>query len=621
MAIRIPEGPTVETTGLRTVGPQLIDVPDIGGAVAQAGAMGGRALADVGAAMKKAEGEADTLRITQSLTEFERRTTNTLQGETLGAIDAAFEGAQRRAGYLETKGMKAGETSQETLDALQTHLDEIGAQLLPRQREAFYQRANALREDARRRVEGHVATEFQRAKGEGLQAAKLETLRIIGADPRTPALGLRTSLVDGAIDGLATSPDDAAAEKAAFRGDVALVRIQALVGEGDVDEAEKVATEAKDWLGTRNDEVQALLRRARAGDDKKKLQVQATALTQKWVKEATPAGGYVDESKVLLQLQAMPASDPRREALEVEVRQALQVETERRKADTQKHREFVWRADLGGKQPPGSSMAFLEQFDPDFLRGLKNEREARWRRWKADKDGTAAEAAAARRQQALDDRFLADKFAALSPEEQQKTTPEEYAKVLAAEFPDFSPSRNGYAATEKHRAETVQRLNKGDLSQEERFRTDLEKSLPGVLLETKGVLKGKPRADVKAALEAQGKGDRDPVAEAVGNSLQEYRKRRAEKGRDLTSIEESQLLGEMKANIFEVTTKGFIFDSKKRVPGALRPVEPLPAKPAPEKVQPPPGQKSKRQAAEEWLSKNPTHPNAAAVRAKLEKMK
>lgn len=576
MAIRIPEGPTVETTGLRTVGPQLIDVPDVGGAVAQAGAMGGRALADVGAAMKKAEGEADTLRITQSLTEYERRTTNALQGEALGKIDAAFEGTDRRPGYLETKGEEANRQAVDTMDLLQKHLDEIGATLLPRQREAFYQRANALKEDAHRRVEAHASAEFQRAKVDGLKAAESESLRVIGADPRTPALGLRIALVENAIDGLGTSAEDKAAKKAAWRGKVALERIQSFVAEGAVDEAEAVATESKEWLGTMNPEVQALLRRARAGDDKKKLQVQATALTQKWVKEATPAGGYVDESKVLLQLQAMPADDPRREALEVEVRQALQVETERRKADTQKHREFVWRADLGGKQPPGSSLAFLEQFDPDFLRGMRNEREARWRRWKADKDGTKAERAAAKAQQTQDDMELFYEYAALTPEEQAKKTPEEFARELAADRPDFSPSPGAIAKTRAHQTQTTQRMQKGDLTDEQRF---VEKAKAQVVSQV--TRKGK--------LDPQFK-DVDVRTVAGGRSAEFFRAERAKLGRDPTPAETEQWLGQLKVQ--EVYESGVLGDKKgpavlspKFMPGGYG--APLPAKPAPEKVQPP----------------------------------
>lgn len=608
MAIRIPEGPSVETTGLRTVGPQLIDVPDIGGAVAQAGQQVGRAVADVGASMQKAEREADNLRITQSLTEYERRTTNALQGETLGKIDAAFEGADRRPGYLETRGEDANRQAGETLDALQAHLDEIGAQLLPRQRDAFYQRANALREDARRRVEGHSASEFQRAKVDGLKAAESESLRVIGADPRTPALGLRVALVDNAIDGLGTSPEDKAAKKAAWRGKVALERIQSLVAEGAVDEAEVVATEAKEWLGTSNPEVQALLKRARAGDEKKQLQVEATALAQKWVKEATPAGGYVDENTVLLQLQAMPANDPRREALEVEVRQALQVEDARRKATTQKHREFAWRADLDGKEVPGSSFEFLKEFDPDFLRGLKNERDTRWRRWKADKDGSASERAAVRRQQDLDDRFLAYKFAALPPEEQAKTTPEEYGKVLADEFPDFAPTRNGYAAAEKHQRGTIERLKSGDISAERAFAAEAEReTVPMVTTKRKGKEVVDPRV--------QG----DPRTVVSGRAAEFYRSKRAALGRDPTPDEAQKWLGELKL-------QPQVSWGKKPLPAVLEP-DFMPGgfgAPRPvEQKQPTPRPSTQRQAAEAWLSdpKNKNHPNAAAVRAKLEKMK
>lgn len=615
MAIRVPvsEFPSVQSEGLRTAGPSLVDAPDAGRDISQVG----RTLVDVSKTLAEAQAQADSLRVTEALTEYERRTSDTLQGQSLGRIDAAFEGRERAPGFLETRGKAAAEKSTETVDALQKHLAEVADSLLPRQRRAFTARANALAADARRRIESHVGAETRRAMDDGLKAASDEALRTLGADPLSPAMGLRVSMVERAIESLATSPEDAEARKQAFRGDVALTRIKTLVANGDIGTAEAVFAESREALGVRTDDVQALLTRAKKGDEKRQLQVQATAQAQVWLREATPAGGYADSAKVLQQLQAVPADDARREALEVEVRQQLQVEAERRRADTQRHRELAWQADLGRKPTPPSSLAYLEQFDPDFLRGLRNEREARWRRWKADNEGTAADKAAARRKQAEDDEFLRLRFASLPPEEQARTTPEEFARTLAAEYSDFSPTRNGYAAAGKVKADTVQRLEKGDVQAERRFVAEAEREV--MALVTK---KGK----VDPTVSRLG----DPRTLVSGRASEFYRSKRAALGRDPTPDEEQAWLGELKLQ----PEPGW-FQSKPP-PAVLQPGflpggygAPLPARPpsapstrpAPRPAGADVGTKTDaRRAAEAWLAANPNHPRAEAVRRKLEAM-
>lgn len=602
MAGRIPRvQQEVAPTGPRVSAPVIGNEADASSGIR---ALGQAAAAGASLAAKF-EAEADSVRITESLVDLERRANERLMGKQLDPIDAAFEGTSRTQGFLQVRGTTAGQASRDVVSGLGEDLQEIADKLLPRQRDAFMQRAQQLQFATERRITEHVVRESERAKVDVLQAAKSETIRAIGEDPMASGWAIKSAMVEESIRALATSPEGAEAAVADWKGQVALQQISSFLKSGDTPRAEERFQETRDVLGAAADDVEALIARSKLADGKKQLQVAATAQTQEWVKAATPGGGYVDASKVLLQLEQTPADDPRREFLEVEVRQALQVQEEKRKADTQKHRENAWRADLNNQQMPPASFVFLEQFDPDFLRGLKNEREARWRRWKADKDGTAAEAAAARRQQALDDRFLADKFAALPPEEQAKTTPEEYSKVLAAEFPDFSPSRNGYAATEKHRAETVQRLGKGDLADEQRFMAEAEReTLPLVVTKKKGKDVVDPRV--------QG----DPRSTISGNAAKFYRSKRAALGRDPTPDEAQKWLGEFKLQP-EVSF------GRRPLPAGAQPDflpggygAPLPAKPA---VAAPP--KTQRQAAESWLSENPNHPKAASVRAKLEAMK
>lgn len=605
MGIRIPLDPlpSVDSAGLRTAGPALVDVPDLGGAVAQAGQLAGRAMQDVAGAAQRVEAQADALRVTQSLTELERRTTNALQGETLGKIDAAFEGAQRKSGFLELRGTKAHESSSETLEKLQQDVDELANELLPRQRQAFLQRAEAMREDARRRVEGHVAQEFQRAKADALKAAQSEALRAVGNEPGGMGWRLKAGMVEESIRALASSPEAADAAVKEWEGQMAIAQISAYLTDGNVKQAEQTYEDTRFLLGDKRDDVAAVIARAKKGHEKQTQNAEATAEVAKWVAEATPPGGYVDAAKVLQRLQGSKPDDPRREALEQEVRQQLQVENARRTADVKRHQDVALRADLDGQQVPGATYAFLREFDPDFLRGLKNEREVRWRRWQAEKDGTAADRAAARRKQAEDDEFLKLKWAALTPEEQAATTPESFAKVLAVTEPDFSPSRNGYAAAGKVKAETAAKAGKAELAGERGYVAEAEREVMAQV-----TVKGKVNANVAKR--------GDPRTTISGRAAEQYRSKRAALGREPTPDEVQQWLGELK---MQVTLDTGLFSSEK-VPAVLAPGF-MPGGFGAPKPEAPPKQKTPRQLAQEWLDANPNHPKAAALRAKLGAMK
>lgn len=552
---------SVAATPQRVSSPVLLDVADPGAGVRSIG-QGLAAGADIA---QQVQQDVDSVAITDRLTEFDRRANRKLMGEDLGPIDAAFEGTNRSTGFLQVRGEEASKTSGEVLKEMQKDVDELSSSLTPRQRKAFAEKVRTLHMGAEHKVNAHVVEELGRAKSDKMKAFQSEVLRSIGADPRSSLTDGKSFMVEAMLAEMATSQESRDALVADWMGQVANRQVTSLLKSGATDEAEALFKEKRHLLGDAADDLEAAIANARKSDGKKSMVMEATAQTQKWVKEATPAGGYVDESKVLLLLQATPADDPRREALEVEVRQALQVEDARRKADTQRHREFVWRADLGNAQPPPSSITFLEQFDPDFLRGLKNEREARWRRWKADKDGSAAEKAAAARQQTLDDKLLVSEFASLSPEEQAKTTPEEYSKVLADRFPDFAPSRNGYGAARQHQRRTIEGLEKGDLTQERAFIAEAEREVMP-LVTRKG---GKVDPDVKG----------DPRTTISGNASQFFRSKRAALGRDPTPDETQEWLGQLKLQP-EVSW------GKRPPPAVLRPDfmpggygAPLPAKP------------------------------------------
>lgn len=585
-----PAGPRVSTPTLGNEADASRGVLAIGQAAAQ-----GAALAE------RLQAEADTVRITESLVDLERRSNERLLGKTLEPIDAAFEGKQRIEGFLQVQGTRALEASAETRKGLDEDLQEVSEKLLPRQRKLFLEKALQLRASTDRRIEEHVVRESERAKVETLKAAQSETLRAIASDPRGKDWRLRSAMVEESIRAL--HPDSAEAAVAEWRQQAAVTEVEALLGDGATKAASNALTDNRPWLGTKYDDLKARVDRAQAGDTKTLQNAEATAEVAKWVAEATPPGGYVDAAKVLQRLQSSKPDDPRREALEQEVRQQLQVEHGRRTADVKRHQDVALRADLDGQQVPGATYAFLHEFDPGFLRGLKNEREVRWRRWQAEKDGTEADRAAARRKQAEDDEFLKLKWASLSPEEQAATTPEVFAIVLAVTEPDFSPSRNGYAAAGKVKAETAAKAGKAELANERAYIAEAEREVMAQV-----TVKGKVNADVAKR--------GDPRTTISGRAAEQYRSKRAALGREPTPEEVQQWLGELKV---QVAIDAGPFSSKK-VPAVLDPGF-MPGGFGAPKPEAPPKQKTPRQLAQEWLDANPNHPKAAAVRAKLGAMK
>lgn len=566
MAGRIPEvQQSVAPVGPRVSQPTLGNEADASPGIRAIGQFAVNA-AEVASRL---QAEADAVRLTETLVELERRTNDRLSGKELGPIDAAFEGTKRRQGFLETRGVSAGEASAEVMNGLDEDVKELAEKLLPRQREAFLSRARQMQLGAERRVETHVAQESDRAKVDAIKAAQSETLRSIANSPLDQDWQMRAAFVEDAIRSLATSPEAAKSEIRDWQGKLAIQQISSLLSEGAVNAASNVFAEKRSLLGPNADEVSALLQRARAGQEKQHTNQEATAEVSKWVKAATPAGGYVDSAKVLERLQSLKADDPRREAIEVEVRQQLQVDDGRRRADIKRHQDIALRADLDGHHVPGTTFQFLREFDPDFLRGLKNERDARWRRYKTDSDGSATEKAAARHKQAEDDEFLRLKFASLTPEEQQSTTPQEFAKKLAAETPDFSPSRNGYAAAEKVRADTVQRLGKGDLATERAFVAEAER-------------------EVLKQITVRGKVDprfRNVDVQTVvsGRAAELFRAKRDELKREPTEIERQQWLGELKVQ--SIYKSGLFRDEKG--PAVLSPQWQAPLKPPTPAILPP----------------------------------
>lgn len=574
---------TVAATPQRVSSPVLLDVADAGKGI--------RALGDVAETaagiVQKVQQDADDVAIGEKLVEFERRSRKKLMGEQLEKIDAAFEGTDRLPGFLETRGEAASKTSGDVLKAVQADVDELSGQLTPRQRAAFIEKVRVAQLGIEQKVDAHVVQQLQVAKSDLLKAAKSEVKRAVGDNPRDPMIDRKSYEVEQMIAKSATSDADRDAAVADWMGEVAQTQIVSMLKAGDTADAEALFKEKRHLLGDAAADIEKALERSREADKVKDVDLSALETAQKWVLEAKPKGGYVigtAKADLLTKLEESPV-DAKREKLQQHVQRLIAIEQDRFEADRSNHRNLV----AGPGTPPPTSVVWLTTFDREWYEARVRHQNDHWRMLQDRKANDPRVRAAADKKLADMREIFKNEFAALPFDEQIKKTPEEFAVELAQRKPGFVVDDVALSRARAHQRGTIEREKAGDLKQEEAVRTELNRDLPKLLLESKGAAKGKPKATTRAALEAQGAADEDAVKFAVGNALDKFRDERAAKGRDLTPAEMQQFLSTQKADTLAVKKPGLIFDSTVRVPGALeRRVAPaVPPVPAGSGNQPP----------------------------------
>lgn len=575
---------TVAATPERVSSPVLLDVADPGAGVRSLS----QGLGAAAAIVEKVQQDVDDTAITEKLVEFDRRAGSKLMGKELGPIDAAFEGASRSTGFLQLRGEAASKASGELMGEVQKDVDELSGALTPRQRKAFLEKVRTLQMGVENKVNAHVVGEVERGVEDSIKALESQIYRNIGDDPTSSLTDPLMVEVEQLKGKRARTPEAREAAIADFRGEVARRQVVSLLKKGRVDEAEARFKETRRWLGDASDDLEDGIAKAKLADGIKKDNIAALEHANKMVLEGTPPNGYAvgtAKSAVLDKLRKVPV-DADREKLDSHVMRLLRAEEERFEADRENHRNLALQGDKLSDAPPETTV-WLQTYDNGWLKAQREHRAELSRRWLASKrDGaTSAEKRAAESLQEDNDKEFKARYKALDPEEQAKKSPEAFAVEYAATVKGrpFAVSPVATAEASEFQRRTIEGMKKGDLSQEAKVRAELNKTLPGVLLITRGKEKGKPRPEVKQVLKSQGRSERDPVAEIVGDAMDEYRRRRAEKGGDLTSDEFEQFIGETKAGA-PAKVEGLIFDSKVTVPGSMlfkgnapAPVPPVPA--------------------------------------------
>lgn len=316
----------------------------IGQAVGEAGAAASRGIESLGRDMKEAQekrdremkeakAKADAARVAAAKADYEQRITARMYGTggkaTGGgsrqqAIDSAFNDvpvldemghatgsveqapapvpmSERQPGFMESRGLDAGEKHADTIDALQADREALAENLAnDDQRRMFEIASRDMLENTRRQAMGHVAGEYERA-AQASKVARVETgLTAIAnsyADEKTAAKV--TAGVEADIRALQISPEAGNAEIAAFQKRATETRLNQFIGAKNWAGASAVLAKDRDKLGDRAGHFEAIIGAV-------KMDVEAEHAANELIQNALQKNGRVDATMARDRLQAIP---------------------------------------------------------------------------------------------------------------------------------------------------------------------------------------------------------------------------------------------------------------------------------------------------------------------------
>lgn len=304
----------VQSQGLR---PQFSNLNTDTGADALARGVGQFA-SGVENAVSAHEQKANALAVTEMETRFQREVTTGMVGDsTSGDPTQTGEfregewgldtrpGATNKAGpkgFLSLKGTAAAEKSAETMEWLDKRQKELAQELANQKaRDLFLLRTGGVKEDTRRRIEGHVATQGQAAMVAALDARSAAALSEVAVSYRDPATVARQqAAVEGPIRALQLSKEDGDARVALWRAQVAGVRLEQFLAAKDWRGAEELFAEVKPMLGPKAAQFEKVISAV-------KMDQQAERYAADFVESARdPATGRVDSAKAVASVDAVP---------------------------------------------------------------------------------------------------------------------------------------------------------------------------------------------------------------------------------------------------------------------------------------------------------------------------
>ncbi|MDP1824905.1 MAG: hypothetical protein Q8L48_16735 [Archangium sp.] len=412
--------------GLAGIGNELESAPKMANAAAGGDLKDLRARQSVVDAAAK---EASSMAEAGSTLEFNRRIQARLNGDSAAGTQ----------GFLSLQGLDASEQSAKVLADFEKDRSEVAeatSDIDARQR--FLLRSGEALLAYRKQVESHVGKEFGAAKAATLKGLEQQSIGMAEsgiADLDTYATLTRQTeqLLRENVPG--PVGDAAVAE---FRSKTAEAFIGGKLASGDVEGAMRLVETQRAELAGRYIEVKREVDRAAVGRKKDLADAAVTKQVEEWALSARNKDSYISEKDLRAKAGAVggrgiQVPEEQREAFEAAIAKKMKVESARLKADIAEHQKVAERADLEDLPTPGASVAFLAEYDPHFLRGLRAQRRARILSDRVARDGSASQQAELRRQQAALD-LEAQRLFATELYENPEADPEEFTRKFVADY-------------------------------------------------------------------------------------------------------------------------------------------------------------------------------------------
>lgn len=428
-----------------------------------------RMIAEAEATRKQADAVVDA----QAMIDLERETTNELYGNsdrTVVQADGKPADGESTRGFMQLKGLEAHNQAADALARLEKRRAEIENRLTtPEQKQRFNAKSKDAYENARRQIEGHVGTEFQRAKLSTLDALQDETLRAVFADPEGSGTGRQFGQVETLINELGLSPEAKAAASDEWRAKFVTTQISAQLSRDDIDGAQSRLDGQKKLLGERSERIQDAIDKARRGRDRDEKNAFVANAVSDMLKASREPDGYVNEATAVANLQKLPA-DKVEEVLPLLNRQ-LVIESKRKEQDIEnwKHQARGLFNEGGMQAIPGTLYEKLNRYDPDYLGGLMDKEATAIRRARAHSKGGAS-SAAMRREESTADKLAERLFLSMPADERASASVDQF--LASKELAGKPVSELGKAQLMVRQRQAKDSVDKGFAGDEKAFATE-----------------------------------------------------------------------------------------------------------------------------------------------------
>lgn len=407
------ENTVVDRQKFSAIGPALVQAPKatgtgalaIGKSLEQAFSTGqdivkseAKAYVERDKVAQEATKKANALLTAQADTDFESHITSTLVGDSKSG----------KAGFLSLQGLNASAAAADTLDSIDKRQTEIADSLPASARNDWLKKSDDRKLAAHRQLEVHSAREVKQAEASTAKALADSTLNGLYTLDNSPGAqelaGKQAQQVASRIEALSDSPEDAKAKVADWYQKVSLTGISAKLASDDVEGASAMLESTKHLLGDKLPQAQHIIGMASKAKSEDEVKANVADWTTAIGKKATGPDGYIDKTAADAQLEKIPAKY--REAVQVQLDRAKTDSDKRRKDDTSvvfNRLKGLWNTNGNNFETlPSADLVRLNSLDPDLYAKLQADTLHAAKVHKASVGGHASQAASNRAQRDLD---------------------------------------------------------------------------------------------------------------------------------------------------------------------------------------------------------------------------